>query len=190
MKRSILVLLCVWGIAGCSSNGYKPQSSSLGFDVTNACSIFDENRSWQKILKKNQKKWGVPTHVVLAIIRQESSFRPHARPYRNGKLLSSAYGYPQALDGVWGDYKRQTRNRSAKRSDFKDAVDFIGWYTNKTNKINKLSKWDAKHQYLAYHEGWHGYLNRSYQKKGWLVDVSDKVKRNASSYYSQIKHCG
>ena len=42
----------------------------------------------------------------------------------------------------------------ATRARFKDSVDFIGWYTDKTESILKISKKDAFRQYIAYHEGW------------------------------------
>ena len=41
----------------------------------------------------------------------------------------------------------------ATRTRFKDSVDFIGWYTDKTESLLKISKKDAFRQYLAYHEG-------------------------------------
>ena len=44
---------------------------------------------------------------------------------------------------------------------FKDSVDFIGWYINKTSKILKISKNDAYRQYLAYYKGWGDYKNFS-----------------------------
>ena len=53
-----------------------------------------------------------------------------------------------------GSNIRKKRNKLATRARFKDSVDFIGWYTNKTESILKISKKDAFKQYLAYHEGW------------------------------------
>lgn len=52
-----------------------------------------------------------------------------------------------------------------------------------------ISKWDAKNQYLAYHEGHGGYRKKSYRKKAWLVKVADKVKRRADRYGAQLNGC-
>jgi hypothetical protein len=61
---------------------------------------------------------------------------PYKRP-------SSSFGYSQAVKGTWKQYKEETGNKFATRTRFKDSVDFIGWYTNKTEKILKVSKKDA-----------------------------------------------
>jgi len=70
------------------------------------------------------------------------------------KRPSSSFGYSQAVKGTWEQYKNETGNKFATRARFKDSVDFIGWYTDKTESILKISKQDAFRQYIAYHEGW------------------------------------
>ena len=56
------------------------------------------------------------------------------RPGRSAAFLarqvprSSAYGYAQALEGTWDDYRKDTGRRGADRDDFADSSDFIGWY--------------------------------------------------------------
>ncbi|MBF0587595.1 MAG: transglycosylase SLT domain-containing protein [Magnetococcales bacterium] len=165
-------------------------------NIENACSIFDEKSDWYKIMQDNHKKWGVPVHVQLAIIHQESKFTHDARPPR-GKLFwfipwsraSSAYGYAQVLDGTWNWYKSKTGNWRADRDNYKDAVDFIGWYVNISHRVLGISKWDAESQYLAYHEGHGGYKRKSYRKKKWLMEVARKVKRLSGRYRSQLAHC-
>ena len=77
----------------------------------------------------------------------------------------------------------------ASRSDFSDAVDFMGWYMDKSQKINGVSKWDAYSQYLNYHEGWGGYSRQSHQSKAWLLNVAQKVKNRADTYGSQYQVC-
>ena len=75
----------------------------------------------------------MPVHVLMATIRIESGFEQRARPPRR-KLLgfipwtraSTAYGYSQALDGTWDEYRATTGNRGARRTNFSDAVDFVG----------------------------------------------------------------
>ena len=77
----------------------------------------------------------------------ESSFDWLAKPPRQKlfkvvpyKRPSSSFGYSQAVKGTWKQYKEETGNKLAVRTRFKDSVDFIGWYTNKTEKILKVSK--------------------------------------------------
>ncbi|MBF0621246.1 MAG: hypothetical protein HQL54_04900 [Magnetococcales bacterium] len=184
-------MLPVWAIllilVGCTT---------LPGRIDNACSMLSENESWYASTKRTEKKWGVPIHVQLAIIHQESKFRHDARPPRMHLLgfipwsrASSAYGYAQALDGTWDWYMEKTGNSGADRDEFEDAVDFIGWYANISNRTLGISKNDAFRQYLAYHEGHGGYKRGTYKKKKWLVPVARKVQRNANRYQKQLKTC-
>lgn len=138
----------------------------------------------------------MPVHVSMAIIKQESGFRARARPPRR-KLLwfipwtrpSSAYGYAQALDSTWDLYKDETNSWFADRDDFGDAVDFVGWYVDKSHRMAGISKWNARHQYLAYHEGQTGYKRGTWKKKKWLQNVAGKVESTANRYSGQLKGC-
>ncbi len=150
LKKFFLFLLLIL-ISGCSS---IPQNTS------NSCSIFNEKYFWYKHAKSTEKKWGTPIYVQLAIIKMESDFHWLAKPQRQKifkvipfKRPSSSFGYSQAVKGTWEQYKNETGNKYATRARFKDSVDFIGWYTDKTESILKISKQDAFRQYIAYHEG-------------------------------------
>ena len=156
LKINYLFILVIF-ISGCSS---VPKNTS------NSCSIFKERYMWYKHAKKTEKKWGTAVYLQLAIIKMESSFDWLAKPPRQKifKVIpytrpSSSFGYSQAVKGTWKQYKDETGNKFATRTRFKDSVDFIGWYTNKTEKILKVSKKDAFKQYIAYHEGWRNYKN-------------------------------
>ena len=92
-------------------------------------------------------------------------------------------------DETWADYKREAGGWTSSRDNFADALDFMGWYMNKTQRINGISKWDAYGQYLNYHEGWTGYRNRSYDRKAWLKTVSQKVQARAEKFMAQYKSC-
>ncbi len=165
-------------------------------NINDICQIFREKPHWYEDVSKSRDRWGTPIHVQMAIIRQESAFRDDAQPPRR-KLLgvvpwrrpSSAYGYPQAKDDTWEWYIRKTGNRGADRDDFADAVDFVGWYTQLSQRTLGISKWDARQQYLAYHEGHGGFRNGSYRNKTWLLKVADKVDRQARNYARQLKVC-
>ncbi|MCF6288505.1 MAG: transglycosylase SLT domain-containing protein [Proteobacteria bacterium] len=165
-------------------------------NVNNLCEIFQDKNKWYKYAKKSTNKWGTPMHVQMAILHQESKFQRDAKPNRK-KLLgfipwkraSSAYGYAQALNQTWKEYIKATGNRGADRDKFKDAIDFVGWYTYHTHKQAKVSKWDAYNQYLAYHEGRGGFMKKSYNNKKWLLQVARKVDSNAKKYSAQLKKC-
>ncbi len=162
----------------------------------NICKIFKEKSGWFDDAEDAESKWGVPIQVMMAIIHQESRFKNSAAPERTwyfgfipGPRKSSAYGYAQAKDPVWNEYRNATGNGWASRDDFEDAIDFIGWYLSASHKRLKISKWDARNQYLAYHEGRGGYNRKTYQSKAWLIKVADKVSKRASRYGAQLKTC-
>jgi len=168
--------------------------SSIPKDTSNGCSIFNEKYLWYKHSKKVQEKWGTPIYIQLAIIKMESNFDWLAKPKRKKifkvipyKRPSSSFGYSQAVKRTWEQYKKETGNKLATRARFKDSVDFIGWYTNKTTKILKISRKDAFRQYLAYHEGWGNYKN--YKNNQKVIILAKKVKLQSDKYGSQLKKC-
>ncbi len=168
--------------------------SSIPKNTSNSCSIFNERYLWYKHAKKTEDKWGTPIYVQLAIIKMESDFDWLAKPNRQKifkvipfKRPSSSFGYSQAVKGTWDQYKNETGNKLATRSRFKDSVDFIGWYTDKTESILKISKKDVFRQYLAYHEGWGNYKN--YKNNQKVIILAKKVKQQADKYKSQLKKC-
>ena len=168
--------------------------SSVPKNTSNSCSIFNERYLWYKHAKRTESKWGTPIYVQLAIIKMESDFDWLAKPNRQKifkvipfKRPSSSFGYSQAVKGTWAQYKNETGNELATRARFKDSVDFIGWYTNKTESILKISKKDAFRQYIAYHEGWGNYKN--YKNNPKVIILAKKVKKQSDKYKSQLKKC-
>ena len=168
--------------------------SSIPKNTSDGCSIFFEKYLWYKHAKTTEKKWGTPIHLQLAIIKMESDFNWLAKPRRKKifkiipyKRLSSSLGYSQAVKGTWRQYKNETGNKLAVRTRFKDSVDFIGWYTNKTEKLLKISKGDVFKQYIAYHEGWGNYKN--YKKNQKVIILAKKVKTYSERYKGQLKKC-
>jgi len=165
-------------------------------NITDGCEIFRDKGGWYQAASKSSRKWGVPVHVQLAIIYQESRFVDDARPPREHLLgvipwgrASSAYGYAQAKDSTWDWYIQKTGNRGADRDNFADAVDFIGWYVHTSNRMLGLYKTDTYNQYLAYHEGHGGFKRKTFNKKAWLLKVAKKVERRADSYRAQLTLC-
>ena len=183
--RNYFSILLIIFITGCSS---IPQNTS------NSCSIFNERYLWYKHAKKTEKKWGTPIYIQLAIIKMESDFDWLAKPPRQKlfkiipfKRPSSSFGYSQAVKGTWEQYKNETGNKLATRTRFKDSVDFIGWYTDKTESLLKISKKDAFRQYLAYHEGWGGYKN--YKNNQKVIVLAKKVEKQSNKYKAQLQDC-
>ena len=184
IKKS-LIFFIIFFLSACSS---IPKNTS------NSCSIFEEKYLWYKHAKKTEKKWGTPVYLQLAIIKMESSFDRFAKPPRQKlfkvlpyKRPSSSFGYSQAVKGTWKQYKEETGNKYATRTRFKDSVDFIGWYTNKTEKILKVSKKDAFRQYIAYHEGWGNYKNYKNNKK--VINLAKRVEKQSNIYKQQLTEC-
>jgi len=171
-------------------------STSPPRDISNSCAIFEDKSGWYDDARNSYERWGVPIHVQLAILHQESKFKHDAETEMEYFLWiipvgrkSSAYGYDQVKDETWDRYINATHNWGADRDDFKDAVDFIGWYGKMSYDTLKISKWDAKNQYLAYHEGHNGFKRRTYKSKPWLVKVAAKVEQNAKKYRAQLATC-
>ena len=168
--------------------------SSIPKNTGNSCSIFSEKYFWYKHVKKTEKKWGTPVHLQLAFIKMESDFDWLAKPKRLKlfkvipyKRPSSSFGYSQAVKGTWEQYKQENNKPFATRARFKDSVDFIGWYVNKTTTLLKIPKNDAYRQYLAYYKGWGDYKNYSKDKKAIIYARS--VKETASKYRKQLTLC-
>ena len=168
--------------------------SSIPSNTSNSCSIFEERYLWYKHVKKSEQKWGTPIYLQLAIIKMESGFDWLAKPPRKKifkvipyKRLSSSFGYSQAVKGTWQQYKNETGNKLARRTRFKDSVDFIGWYTSKSEKILKISKEDVFRQYIAYHEGWGNYKN--YKKNEKIINLAKRVEKQSNIYKKQLIDC-
>jgi len=168
--------------------------SSIPKNTSDSCSIFNERYLWYKYTKKTEQKWGTPIYLQLAIIKMESDFDWLAKPQRQKifkvipyKRPSSSFGYSQAVKGTWDQYKKETNNKLATRARFRDSVDFIGWYTDKTEKLLKISKKDVYRQYLAYHEGWGNYKN--YKNNQKVIILAKRVAEQANSYRKQLKKC-
>ena len=183
--KNKFVILFIFFLTGCSS---------IPSNTANSCSIFNERYLWYKYAKKTEQKWGTPIYIQLAIIKMESDFDWLAKPARQKifkvipyKRPSSSFGYSQAVKGTWEQYKKETGNKLATRVRFKDSVDFIGWYTNKSSKLLKIPKNDAFKQYIAYHEGWGNYKN--YKKNEKVISYAKKVKKYSDQYKTQLIKC-
>jgi hypothetical protein len=182
LKLGILLLL-----VSCGGNYSAPRN------LDNACALADERPEYLKAMQRAERRWGVPVHVQMATIYQESKFIGNAKTpftYALGVIpmgrQSSAYGYSQAID----DYRDGPGRSGARRDRIDDATDFMGWYMDQSEQKLGISKFDTENQYLAYHEGRNGYAAGSHNRKGWLLDVAHEVAARAGTYQMQLISCG
>ncbi|APE30659.1 lysozyme-like domain containing protein [Halomonas aestuarii] len=189
--RPLLAMTALLWLAGCAMLAPAPPS-----DQRNVCEIFREQPSWYDHARSSQEKWGTPIATQMAFIKRESSFRSHVKPPRQHLLgfipwrrPSSAYGYAQAQDPVWGEYEDEAGSLFARRTHIKHATDFIGWYNARTHRMTGVSLHNPEHLYLAYHEGQGGYRRGSYRGKPAVRRAAREVARTASRYQSQLAAC-
>lgn len=193
MKKMWWILPLALFMGGCAM---KPPS-----EVGDACAIYKERsgllNSWERQTKKAERRYGVPAPILLATIYQESRFHPRIRPPRK-KLMgfipwkrpSNAYGYAQALKGTWKEFQVEEGKPMARRNRYKHAVQFVGWYHNKTHQRNKVSKQDAYNLYLAYYSGHGGYARRTYANNPTILAAAQRVNTMAQRYDAQLRQCG
>ncbi len=187
LNKVLIVIFLLPMVVACATVPPKQQE--------NICRIFDVYPKWFDYAHQSQKEWGTPKHILMAFVKQESSFRSHAKPPFKWFLFvpvgrgSSAKGYAQAQNPVWREYESERGALFRNRTDMEDALDFIGWYNHRTHTRLGISKWNAKELYLAYHEGHGGYKRGNHNKKPRLLSVSDKVARVAGNYAVQLPAC-
>lgn len=189
LQTVCLLLLAACG-GGTSSYGRAPS------DLHDACRILEQRPGYLRAFRAAERKWGVPVHVQMATIYQESKFISDARTPLQFSLgvipvgrQSSAFGYSQALDGTWKEYQAAEGGRRTRRDDIRDATDFMGWYMAETTRRLNIPLHDARNQYLAYHDGRSGYARGTYLAKPWLVRVAGEVAARAETYRQQLPYC-
>ncbi|ABI57515.1 lysozyme-like domain containing protein [Alkalilimnicola ehrlichii MLHE-1] len=190
-RRAALLALLAIATSGCTTLAPSPPA-----DQSDLCEIFREQPRWYDYARASQEQWGTPIATQMAFIHQESSFRSHVRPPRQ-RLLgfipwrrpSSAYGYAQAQDPVWGEYREDAGSLMARRSHMKHATDFIGWYNRRSHERLGISLHNPEHLYLAYHEGPTGYRRGTYQGKPQVQRVARQVAQRAQRYRTQLAGC-
>lgn len=193
MSRFLRAPILLIFLASCGGGG----SYSAPRQIDDACAIVRERPQYLRAMRATERRWGIPVHVQMATIYQESKFVGNARTPHTFALgiipmgrQSTAYGYSQALNATWEEYQDGPGGRRSKRDDIRDATDFMGWYMDESARTLGISKSDAAAQYLAYHEGRTGYLNQSYLNKPWLMEVSAAVAARAEMYRGQLAYCG
>ncbi|MFV8836211.1 lysozyme-like domain containing protein [Aquisalimonas sp.] len=188
MRAAALVATVTLLLAGC---GTTPPDRT-----DNLCHIFDHQPRWYDYARESEERWGLPIATQMAFIRQESSFRHDARPPRT-RLLgfipwrrpSTAYGFAQAQNPVWGEYQEERGTLFSRRTNMRHALDFVGWYNQNTQDRLGISKNNPRHLYLAYHEGHAGYRRRNWEHNDTLDRAANRVERTAIQYEQQLQAC-
>lgn len=175
------------GLAGCYSRPDK-----LG----NLCTVFGQRPDWYSAARRSRTHWHIPIAEQMAILFQESMFRPEARPPCKMLLSfipwlrpSSTYGYAQANNATWARYRRAIGDPWAAHDDFASAVYFVGWYAHRSVVRSGIAPGDAYRQYLAYHEGHHGFSHATYRRKPRLLRTARHIARLAHRYSRQLSGC-
>ena len=165
-------------------------------NIADACTIREERPGWYKATRRAARKWEVPPTTLMAIVWRESSFRARVRPPRRGgwwifkgKPISTAYGFSQALDGTWDWYIEDTGATGAKRDSYDDAIDFVGWYMDKSRDKLGFAGIDAREHYLAYHQGHGGYRSGRWQRNARLKKAAAQVDDRMRAYETQLFEC-
>lgn len=184
----ILAIILLFS-GGCA---HRPQPSN----INSICEIFEQYPQWYDYAKRSEERWGTPLEIQMAFVYRESSFIADARPPRPRLLgfipwfrSSSAFGYAQAQNPVWGEYREDAARWDAHRTQMIDALDFIGWYNDLTHRRLDIPKDAPRRLYLAYHEGHGGYRRGSYRRKPFLQRASREVEKRAQIYAEQLKGC-
>ncbi len=185
-----VVLLAVFALLATSCGTPTPPAQQ-----SNICEVFEQYPDWYDYARDSAEQWGTPIHVQMSFVRHESSYRGDARPPRKWFLFiplgraSSAKGYAQAQDPVWGEYQDERGWLFRSRGDMEDALDFIGWYNHNTWRRLGISRSDAYHLYLAYHEGQGGYKRGTWKNKPEVKRAAERVATTARRYQAQLARC-
>lgn len=193
MKRVFFALALTATVAGCARTPTQ---------TGNACAVLDQKdgffTNWQRSAKKAERTYGIPMPIILATIYTESGFKQRAKPPRK-KLLgfipwkrpSTAYGYSQAVNGTWDQYRSKSGKNSASRTSFSDAAQFIGWYHRESVRKNGVAPNDAYNLYLNYHMGHSAYARNGGQSNSAVATQgAQRMLAMAARYDTQLRNCG
>lgn len=190
VPASVVIGLGLVVVAGISSRRQPPPPPH---DV---CRVFAERPDWHDAARRTAREWKVSEAVQMAFIQQESGLRGWVRPPRRpwwwilpGRRPSTAFGFAQALDGTWDEYRRARDRAGARRDLFADASDFVGWQLHRLHLELGLDKSDVFDLYLAYHEGARGYRERRFADKPEVRRAATRVATLARTYSQQYESC-
>lgn len=160
------------------------------------CQVFAERPGWHRSAARMERKWHIPVPIAMAFVHRESSYRARARPPRTrflwlfpGPRPSSAFGYAQATDPTWREYVREAGSWFSDRDDFADAIDFIGWYNDRSHRKLGIARNDAYRLYVAYYAGPGGYQAGKWRRNKTIRRYASIVSDRAARYQAQYRRC-
>lgn len=160
------------------------------------CAVFESRPDWYDQTLAAERRWGADAPLMLAIVWRESKFVADARPPRRrilgflpGRHLSSAYGYAQAIDGTWDWYQQDTERFEGRRDSFADAIDFVGWYLERSRQMLGLRLDQSMDHYLAYHQGHGGYRDGAWRQSDALMGAARDMAFMRRQYERQLSAC-
>ena len=195
MSKTFRTLILISLLAGCSFSGnYANAPRSLRQCVFNSGSASQFSSSFQRPPNANMGslflyKW----QLFGRKVNSKQRLKPHEDICFGYSLLAAKVqpmAIAQVLDGTWEEYKSTAGRWGARRSNIRDATDFMGWYMAQSRRNLGISMWDTRNQYLAYHEGRNGYRKGSYKSKRWLISIANNLQKRTEMYKSQLISCG
>ena len=80
----------------------------------------------------------------------------------------------------------ETGEHRAKRTNFSDSADFVGWYASK----GFYQDFQLMHDHFILHiMKVTGGFKKTYRKKQWLIRVADRVQARSNMYQKQYWGC-
>lgn len=88
-----------------------------------------------------------------------------------------------------GGLPKATGARFVERDDIGDALDFIGWYNDRSHRKLGIAKTDAYRLYLAYYSGPTGYAKGTWRRDQAVQGYARKVADRTARYAQQLRRC-
>ena len=82
--------------------------------------------------------WVLPLYIESRLFAQGQNLSARNAWDRADGEAIVGFGYAQATDEAWSDYKKATGRTFVRRNNMGDALDFIGWYNH-----TKISDWGS-----------------------------------------------
>jgi hypothetical protein len=150
------------------------------------CPLLARNPGWSTALEAAQLEWRVSPGVILAVLDQESRFKPDARgagaaganPVRN-------FGFAQANLRTWTWFARET-GETGGRTDFAASARFVGWHFATMERRIGRPRSDTVSQYLVYKQGEGGYRRGS---PASARGVARLVAQRAAALEAALERC-
>ncbi|KAF0117187.1 MAG: lytic transglycosylase [Hyphomonadaceae bacterium] len=153
-------------------------STPASAQTHNVCLLLDRHPAWEQHLEDAHERWGIAKGAILAVMDQESRFRPTARNGVN-------YGYAQSNPRTWNWFRRDAHMPNASREDFGASAHFIGWHFKKMHARLGLAIDNVGAQYLAYRMGEGGYRRAGASSSAQTRHIANR----AANFDSQLENC-